>query len=169
MTFLDFPRLHLTGGVYKSVRFSCEIFSGFNVPNIIKLGFLLTELFKRIKKWTFFLRHGVYLHNHSSTVLRALIVAPQWDCYILPSSWPSVWSYHQLFLVVFFIYFIFIFNFSNFLPSVLWSCWLGSRKGIWPVKNLRVVGYWHGYLSGVRCRVAYGPADAAATHCLLLQ
>ena len=21
------------------------------------------------------------------------------------------------------------------LPSVLWRCWLGSRKGIWPVKN----------------------------------
>ena len=21
------------------------------------------------------------------------------------------------------------------LPSVLWCCWLGSRKGIWPVKN----------------------------------
>jgi len=22
------------------------------------------------------------------------------------------------------------------LPSVLWHCWLGGRKGIWPVKNL---------------------------------
>jgi len=31
-----------------------------------------------------------------------------------------------------------------------------------------VVGYWHGYLSGARCRLAYGPADATATHCLLL-
>jgi len=30
-------------------------------------------------------------------------------------------------------------------------------------------GCWHGYLSGVRCRFAYGPADATATHCLLLQ
>ena len=27
----------------------------------------------------------------------------------------------------------------------------------------------HGYLSGARCRLAYGPADATATHCLLLQ
>jgi len=36
---------------------------------------------------------------------------------------------------------------------------LGGRKGIRPVKN-RVVGYWHGYLSGARCRLAYGPADA---------
>ena len=28
-------------------------------------------------------------------------------------------------------------------PSVLWRCWLGSRKGIRPVKNW-VVGCWHG-------------------------
>ena len=53
------------------------------------------------------------------------------------------------------------------LPSVLWRCWLGRRKGIWPVKNW-VVGCWRGYLSGARCRLAYGPADATATHCLLL-
>ena len=45
---------------------------------------------------------------------------------------------------------------------------LGGRKGIQPVKNW-VVGCWHGYLSEVRCRLAYGPADATATHCLLLQ
>ena len=43
------------------------------------------------------------------------------------------------------------------LPSVLWRCCLGGRKGIWPVKNW-VVGCWHGYLSGARCRLAYGPA-----------
>ena len=54
------------------------------------------------------------------------------------------------------------------LPSVLWCCWLGGRKGIQPVKNW-VVGCWHGYLSGARCRLAYGPDDATATHCLLLQ
>jgi len=45
---------------------------------------------------------------------------------------------------------------------------LGGRKGIRPVKN-RVVWYCHGYLSGARYRLAYGPADATATHCLLLQ
>jgi len=32
-----------------------------------------------------------------------------------------------------------------------------------------VVGCWHGYLSGERCRFAYSPADAIATHYLLLQ
>ena len=41
-----------------------------------------------------------------------------------------------------------------FVPSVLWCCWLGSRKGIWPVKNW-VVRCWRGYLSGSRCRLAY--------------
>ena len=40
--------------------------------------------------------------------------------------------------------------------------------GIRPVKNW-VVGCWRGYLSGARCRLAYGPADATATNCLLLQ
>ena len=54
------------------------------------------------------------------------------------------------------------------MPSVLWRCWFGSRKSIRPVKNW-VVGCWHGYLSGARCRLAYGPADATATHRLLLQ
>jgi len=29
------------------------------------------------------------------------------------------------------------------MPSVLWRCWLGGRKGIWPVKNW-VVGCWCG-------------------------
>ena len=33
----------------------------------------------------------------------------------------------------------------------------------------RVVGCWHGYLSGARCRLAYGRADATAIQCLLLQ
>ena len=53
-------------------------------------------------------------------------------------------------------------------PSVLWHCWLGDRKGIRPVKNW-VVGCWCGYVSGARCRLAYGPADATATHCLTVQ
>ena len=44
------------------------------------------------------------------------------------------------------------------MPSVLWHCWLGGRKGIRPVKNW-AVGCWRGYLSGARCRLAYGPAD----------
>jgi len=46
---------------------------------------------------------------------------------------------------------------------------VGRQEGHPDCKKLRVVGYWHGYLSGVRCRLACGPADAAATHYLLLQ
>ena len=40
------------------------------------------------------------------------------------------------------------------VPSVLWRCWLGGRKGNRPVKNW-VVRCWRGYLSGARCRLAY--------------
>ena len=34
---------------------------------------------------------------------------------------------------------------AKHLPSVLWHCWLGGRKGIRPVKNW-VVGWWCGCL-----------------------
>ena len=54
------------------------------------------------------------------------------------------------------------------VPSVLWRCWLGGRKGIRPVKNW-VVGWWCGYLSGAQWRLAYGPADATASCCSKIQ
>jgi len=38
-----------------------------------------------------------------------------------------------------------------------------------PACKKRVVGYLHGYLSVARCRLAYDPGDATATHCLLFQ
>jgi len=80
-------------------------------------------------------------------MLFMLVKPPNYNYRIL------AWFYQKLFVIV---------------PSVLWLCWLGSKKGIWHVKNW-VVGCWHGYLSGARCRFAYGPADATATHHLLLQ
>ena len=40
------------------------------------------------------------------------------------------------------------------VPSVLWRCWLGGRKGIRPVKNWLVM-CWRGYLSRERCWFAY--------------
>ena len=43
---------------------------------------------------------------------------------------------------------------AYYVPSVLWRCWLGGRKGTWPVKNW-VVGCWHGYLSGARRKLAW--------------
>ena len=45
---------------------------------------------------------------------------------------------------------------------------VGRQEGHRACKNW-VVGCWHGYLSGARCRLAYGPAEATATHCLWLQ
>jgi len=47
--FFGFPkvkRLHLTGEVGKSVRCSCQIFSGFNMPKIIRIGQFLTVIQK---------------------------------------------------------------------------------------------------------------------------
>jgi len=35
--------------------------------------------------------------------------------------------------------------------------------------GILAVGCWCGYLSGARCRFAYGPADVTAARCLLLQ
>ena len=45
---------------------------------------------------------------------------------------------------------------------------VGRQEGHPACKNW-VVRCWRGYLSGARCRLACGPADATATHCLLLQ
>ena len=45
---------------------------------------------------------------------------------------------------------------------------VGRQEAHLACKNW-VVGCWCGCLSGVRCRLAYGPADATASHCLLLQ
>jgi len=45
---------------------------------------------------------------------------------------------------------------------------VGRQEGHPACKKLSG-GCWRGYLSGARCRLAYDPADATATHCLLLQ
>ena len=55
-----------------------------------------------------------------------------------------------------------------FKSVCIFSYLAAYRKGIRPVKNW-VGRCWRGYLSEVRCRLAYGPADATATHCVLLQ
>ena len=59
--------------------------------------------------------------------------------------------------------------FTQLLPSVHWRCWLGGRKGIRPVKtewwDVGVVVWDEVHW----CRLASSPADATATHYLLLQ
>ena len=64
---------------------------------------------------------------------------------------------------------------SNISVDYLWvfafsalTLLVGRQEGHLACKNW-VVGCWRDYLSGARCRLAYGPADATATHCLLLQ
>ena len=68
-------------------------------------------------------------------------------------------------------------------PRCARAAWFAGRSSPWllrvwstvcreegrPACKNRVVRCWCGYLSGARCRFAYGPADATATHCLLLQ
>ena len=46
---------------------------------------------------------------------------------------------------------------------------VGWQEGHPACKNTEQWDCWCGYLSGARCRLAHGPADATATHCLLLQ
>jgi len=94
-------------------------------------------------------------HSIYPTIFTRVPFLPQ------PSQFILAWDRHEVCWVV---YLVAWFTFA----SVLWRCWLGSRKGIQPVKNW-VVGYWHGYVSGSECRFVYGPADATATHYLLLQ
>jgi len=57
-----FPKvkwLHLTGEVDKSVKCSYQIFSGFYIPKIIRVGYFLIELFKTIKVDVF----GGHIHR----------------------------------------------------------------------------------------------------------
>jgi len=69
----------------------------------------------------------------------------------------------------------------GFFPLRFYDCWLhqdfafsaltllvGRQEGHPACKNW-VLRCWRGYLSGARCKLAYGPADATATRCLLLQ
>jgi len=59
------------------------------------------------------------------------------------------------------------FALSAFAVSAL-TLLVGRQEGHPACKKLSS-GCWRGYLSGAMCRFAYSPADANATHCLLLQ
>jgi len=48
---------------------------------------------------------------------------------------------------------------THLLPSVLWGCWLGVRKGIWPGAGVVICLEW----GANDLWFAYGPADATAT------
>jgi len=65
---------------------------------------------------------------------------------------------------------LFYFHTKYFAFSAL-TLLVGRQEGHPACKKLSggVLACQHGYLSGARCRLTYGPADATATHCLLLQ
>ena len=64
-------------------------------------------------------------------------------------------------------FFFYVRLFFKFAFSAL-TLLVGQQEGHPACKKLSSVVL-VGYLSGARCRLAYGPADATATHCLLLQ
>jgi len=73
-------------------------------------------------------------------------------------SWSLCMVYGRYFLCLY----------SSSLAFSALTLLVGRQEGH-PARKNWVVGYWRGYLSGERCRLAYGPADANATHCLLFQ
>jgi len=63
----------------------------------------------------------------------------------------------------------FILNIThNFHAFSALTLLVGQQEGHLACKNW-VVGCWRGYLTGVRCRFAYGPDEPTATQCLLVQ
>ena len=67
-----------------------------------------------------------------------------------------------------FMFFAFDLFIAYFYAFSAWMLLVGRQEGHPGCKNW-VVGCWRGYLSGAQCRLAYGPVDATATHCLLFQ
>ena len=86
---------------------------------------------------------------------------------------------HQIHLLILVLYksFACLLHFllcSFFLPIYFFAfsaltLLVGWQEGHPTCKKNWAVGCWCGYLSGERCRLACVPADATATHCLLLQ
>ena len=54
-------------------------------------------------------------------------------------------------------------EFENYVAFSALTLLVGRQEGHPACKKLSG-GMLHGYLSGARCRLAYGPADATATH-----
>jgi len=65
--------------------------------------------------------------------------------------------------------FVSIYLFSLFIFCIYLTLMVGRQEGQSACIKNWVIGCWRGYLSGSRCRLAYGPADTTATHCPLLK
>jgi len=75
-------------------------------------------------------------------------------------------SCHLLFFIIIIFNFPWMCRFKLTAFSAL-TLSVGRQEGH-PACKKRVVGCWRGCLSGAWCRLAYGPADATATHSLSL-
>ena len=92
---------------------------------------------------------GTWWHLYQITVLLPTVLLVVDQVFLLH-------QYHK--------HFVLIFCLCAFSALTLLVGW---QEGHPAWKNL--VRCWRCYLSGARCRLAYCPADATATHCLLLQ
>ena len=108
----------------------------------------------------------------SQSVLHRCGTVCHWQSYPVRAL-PSVTTFWQELITVLFSASD---SFSRFLALYKFVCicicafsaltlLVGWQEGHPTCKNW-VVGCGHGYLSTARCRLAYGPADATATHCL---
>jgi len=96
-------------------------------------------------RYFYFLIRLIYLHQVQYFVTGQVLGRSPWFCDCSLGSPGKCTSYHNAF--------------SALMLLVGW------QEGRSSCKNW-VVGCWSGYLSGSKCRLAYGPADATATHCL---
>ena len=155
--------LRLHGAIYKNMYIISFIVSYFIIAVLVKMWFMITDVLSAdwphtvwsapwMSRWLL----RFVTNTHSRQVSTDELWPARSDscivCCVLKLNWIS----------------------SKFITLIWWTgafsaltLLVGRQEGIRPVKNW-VVGCWRGYLSGVRCRLAYGPADATATHCLLL-
>ena len=77
------------------------------------------------------------------------------------------WSFSRVRAIKLLCYFYCVVSVFHCVFSAL-TLLVGWQEGHPACKNW-VVGCWGGYLSWPRYRLVYGPADATATHCILLQ
>jgi len=115
---------------------------------------LVVNKVSRMSKWQYYVPLGNLLVGRSRATGSSGSHSSRFGARARTHAAAARFSLHLLTLVS---------TFSALMLSV------GRQEGHPACKN-RVVGCWRGYLSGARCRLAYGrSADATATRCLLLQ
>ena len=75
------------------------------------------------------------------------------------------WYANELCVLIMFRLHFFVYLGSVFVAFSALTLLVGRQEGH-PACKKQSGGCWRGYLTGARCRLAYGPADATAIHCL---